>query len=304
MPAGGWKRFRHKVELFGVRLISWLPLMLPHKWSIKMSGLVGAFAFDVVRIRRRVALENLERAFGDEMPQGERVRVARRSFINFAKSMSELACLRRLDPERLKKLIRMHGFENLENAHAEGRGVIVSTGHFGSWELLGAAGAAHGIPADFIVGEQTNSLVDDYVNGIRRGAGIGVIPKGMTLRGVFESLRNNRVVAILSDQDARRMGIFVDFFGIQSSTFPGAAQFMRKTGCPLVFTRIVRQNDETHDAYFDQAVYADMEADGEQEVFRLTQLLTKKLESAIRENPDHYFWAHRRWKTKPPVRAD
>jgi KDO2-lipid IV(A) lauroyltransferase len=214
--------------------------------------------------------------------------------------MAELACLRRLDRERLKGLIRMHGIEHLEKAHSEGKGVIVSAGHFGSWELLGAAGAAHGYPADFIVGEQTNSLVDDYINGIRRGAGIGVIPKGIALRGVFESLKNNRVVAILSDQDAKRMGIFVDFFGVKSSTFPGAAQFMRKTGCPMVLCRIVRRKDETHDAWFEPAVHADMEADGEEEVFRLTQLLTNYLESAIRENPDHYFWAHKRWKTKPP----
>jgi KDO2-lipid IV(A) lauroyltransferase len=124
--------------------------------------------------------------------------------------------------------------------------------------------------------------------------------KGFSIRGVFRSLKKNRLVAILSDQDARKAGIFVDFFGIPSSTYPGAAQFVWKTGCPMIFCSIVRREDETHDVWFNPAMRADTGAGGEGEIFRLTAELTKELEKAIRDNPDHYFWAHRRWKTKPP----
>jgi KDO2-lipid IV(A) lauroyltransferase len=301
MPAGGWKGFRHRLELFGVKLLGSLPLLLPYRWSVKAGGLIGAFAFDVVRIRRRVTLENLERAFGDGMTRAERVRTGRGSYVNFTKSMVELASLRRLSTERLRELVRIHGRENIDAALAEGRGVIVVTGHFGSWELLGASGVAQGIPVDFIVGEQTNGLVDDYVNGLRMSAGIGIIPKGIAMRGVFKSLKKNRSIAILSDQDARRAGIFVDFFGIPSSTYPGAAQFVQKTGCPMVFCSIVRRADETHDVWFLPAMHADPGADRDNEVRRLTAAHTKDLEQAIRKNPDHYFWAHRRWKTKPPA---
>jgi KDO2-lipid IV(A) lauroyltransferase len=301
MSSQGWKGIKHRLELFGVSLLSSLPLLLPYKWSIKAGGRVGAFAFDVVRIRRRVTLENLERAFGDEMTHAERVRTGRRSYVNFTKSMVELASLRRLSAEKLRELVRIHGRENMDAAFAEGKGVIVVTGHFGSWELLGASGVAQGIPVDFIVGEQTNSLVDDYINGLRRSAGIGVIPKGIAVRGVFSSLKKNRSIAILSDQDARNAGIFVDFFAIPSSTYPGAAQFVWKTGCPMVFCSIVRRKDETHDAWFKPAMHACTDAEGEREIHRLTTAFTKDLEQAIKENPDHYFWAHRRWKTKPSV---
>ena len=300
MSSPGWKGIKHKLELFGVKLLSSLPLLLPYKWSIKAGGLLGAFAFDVVRVRHRVTLENLEKAFGDGMTASERVRTGRRSYVNFTKSMVELISLRRLDEGKLHELVRIHGRENMDAALAEGKGVIVVTGHFGSWELLGAAGVAHGIPVDFLVGEQTNNLVDDHINGLRASAGIGVIPKGIAIRGVFRSLRKNRTIAILSDQDARKAGIFVDFFGIPSSTYPGAAQFVWKTGCPMVFCRIVRREDETHDAYFMPPMHADTELEGSGEIRRLTAAFTKELESAIRKNPDHYFWAHRRWKTKPP----
>jgi KDO2-lipid IV(A) lauroyltransferase len=300
MPATGWKKFKHRLELFGVKLLTWLPLLLPYRWSIKAGGSVGAFAFDVVRIRRRVTLDNLKRAFGDTIGEAGRVRIGRRSYVNFAKSMVELASLRRLNAEKLRDLVRMHGREHLDAALAEGKGLIGVTGHFGSWELLGASAVAHGIPVDFIVADQTNSLVDEYIKGLRRSAGIGVIAKGIAVRGVFGSLKKNRLVAILSDQDARKAGIFVDFFGIPSSTYPGAAQFVWKTGCPMIFCSIVRREDETHDVWFNPVMRADTGAEGEGEIFRLTAALTKELEMAIRKNPDHYFWAHRRWKTKPP----
>jgi KDO2-lipid IV(A) lauroyltransferase len=155
------------------------------------------------------------------------------------------------------------------------------------------------MPADFLVGEQSNKSIDELMNGLRRAAGIGIIARGIAARGVFASLKSGRMVALLSDQDARRAGVFVDFFGIPSSTYPGAAQFALRTGAPLVFCYILRNRDETHEAVFMPPIEPDQSSPRGEETIRLTQAYTSSLEDAIREHPDHYFWAHRRWKTKP-----
>lgn len=301
MPPSRFKRLRHRLELFGVRLLLWLPALLPLRWSVRAGGgLLGRIAFDVVRIRRRVTLENLERAFGGSLTPSERVRVGRRSYVNFAKSMIEFASIGRLGEERLRALVSVRGRGHIDEALSRGRGAVVVTGHFGSWELLGAAAVAHGMPADFLVGEQSNRSIDDLMNGLRRAAGIGIIARGIAARGVFDSLRAGRMVALLSDQDARRAGIFVDFFGIPSSTYPGAAQFAQRTGAPVVFCYIVRNRDETHEAVFLPPLEPDRTAPRGEEALRLTQAYTSALEEAVRNHPDHYFWAHRRWKTRPP----
>jgi len=304
MQISRWKRLRHRLELFGVRLLIWLPALLPLRWSVKAAGaLLGVLAFDVVRIRRGVTLENLGRAFGDAMPPAQRIRVGRRSYINFAKSMIEFSAIGRLGSERLRALVAVRGREHIDAALARGRGAVVVTGHFGSWELLGAAAVAHGMPADFLVGEQSNKSIDELMNGLRSAAGIGIIARGIAARGVFASLKAGRMVALLSDQDARRAGIFVDFLGIPSSTYPGAAQFAQRTGAPVVFCYIVRRPDETHEAVFLPPIEPDPAAGRDDETVRLTQAYTTALEDAVRKHPDHYFWAHRRWKTRPP-RAD
>ncbi len=295
-----WKRLRHRLELAGVYLLAAFPAVLPFRLSVKLGGFLGVLAFDIFRIRRGVTLDNLKRAFKDRMDSTERIRTGRRSYINFAKSMVEFASLGRLGPERIDRLVSFSGMENARKALSGGKGAIVVTGHFGSWELLGAAAAASGLPVDFLVGEQTNQLVDRYINRLREGAGIGTIPIGVSLRGIFSSLKKNRMVAMLSDQDARRAGVFVDFFGIPSSTYPGAAQFAYKTGCPLLFCYIVRHSDETHRAVFLPPLDVKTEAGKESEIIRLTAAHAKALEEVVRVHPHQYFWAHRRWKTRPP----
>jgi KDO2-lipid IV(A) lauroyltransferase len=299
-----WKKARHRLELLGVRILVALPRLLPFRAAVKLTGLLGVFAFDVFRIRRRVTLENLELAFGDLLSARERERIGRRSYVNFAKSMVEFASFGRLSRKRLTDLVSFTGVEHLDEALSRGRGVMAVTGHFGSWELLGAATVAYGYPADFLVGDQSNKLVDHLMNDLRREGGIGVIARGIAARGVFESLKDNKIVALLSDQDARRAGIFVDFFGTPASTYPGAAQFAYRMRCPIICCYIVRRDDESHEGVFRPLIEVRPEADKQEEVRRLTAAYTKEIERFVREHPEQYFWAHKRWKTKPSDAAD
>lgn len=268
---------------------------------MRLGGLLGLIAFDIIRIRRRVTLDNIASAFGERYSEAERERIGRRSYVNFAKSMIEFASLKRLDGEKLRKLVRMDGAEYIDGALARGRGVVIVTGHFGSWELLGAATVAYGYTVDFLVGEQSNRLVDDMMNDLRRASGIGIIARGIAARGVFASLKENRIVALLSDQDARRAGIFVDFLGRPASTYQGAAQFAFRMRSDIVCCCIVRQADESHVAVFLPPVHPDAGAEREGEIRRLTEEHTRLLGSLVERYPDHYFWAHRRWKTRPPI---
>ncbi len=298
---GPWKRFRHRLELAGVRALIALPALFPLKVSVKLGGTLGRLAFDVFGIRRVVSLDNLSLAFGDKLSPAERVRIARRSYVNFAKSMVEFASLKRLERDDYLKVVGVEGLDNLERALAAGRGVVAVTGHFGSWEFLGAAIVARGFSADFLVGEQSNELVNRAMNELRRAAGIGIIERGIAARGVFDSLKRKRIVALLADQDARKAGIFVDFLGTPASTFQGPAQFAFRAGCPILCSFIVRQSDESHVAHFLPPVFPRTEAERDAEIRHLTEEHVKSLEEYVTRYPDHYFWAHKRWKTKPPA---
>ncbi len=297
--SGPWKRIRHRLELAGVRLLIAIPRLLPFEAAVKTGGTLGILAFDLFRVRRRVTLENLDRAFGDALTRAEKIRVARRSYVNFAKSMIDFASLGRFSKEKRLAIVRHEGLEHVRGAIEGGHGVILLPAHFGSWELLVTSLVPHGFPTDLLVGEQTNGLVNDLMNGIRRSTGAGIIERGIAARGVFQSLKQKRVVALLADQDARKFGIFVDFFGTPASTLTGPAHFAVRTGCPIVCSYIVRGPGETHRAYLLPPIYPRAGADRDGEIRRLTEESTRILEEYVRRHPDHYFWAHRRWKTRP-----
>jgi KDO2-lipid IV(A) lauroyltransferase len=128
---------------------------------------------------------------------------------------------------------------------------------------------------------------------------VGIIPRGAGVRGVLAALRANRCVALLADQDARGRGIFVPFFGRLASTPPGPAQLAARTGTPIVMGFAVRGPDLRHELTVLPPLEARAGEREEREVERLTALHAAALEDWVRRYPDHWFWAHRRWKTRP-----
>jgi KDO2-lipid IV(A) lauroyltransferase len=106
------------------------------------------------------------------------------------------------------------------------------------------------------------------------------------------------VLAVAVDQNMRpSRGVFVEFFGAQASTTPAAAVYALRAGAPLIAAFPVRQPDGSHLVSIRGPFTTDARAHAA--VLDLTQQLTRAVEQAVREHPDHWFWVHRRWKTQP-----
>ena len=293
------RNLTHFIEYGAVRAAMAAAGALPVPVLQRIGAGAGALAFDVFRVRRGVSVENIQRALG--VSRGEAVRIARRAYRNLGRYMLEFSAFAHLRPEQVLELVTFDGFENLTEALSRGRGIVFVTGHFGDWELLGAAMAARGIPMDALVGEQANGRVDDVMNDLRRRQGLGIITRSVALRKVLQALGGNRMVAMLADQDARSQGIMVDFLGRPASTVRGPAVFAVKRGSPIV-TGFIHREGNRHRAVINPPL--DPPDLPEDEAVRwLTQAHADALAAAIREHPDEYFWPHRRWKTKPPTTA-
>jgi KDO2-lipid IV(A) lauroyltransferase len=297
-----WRRgVRHRVEYGAVLFLAFLARALPLGWGLAVGAGLGRFAFDVLRVRRRVTLENLRLALGDRTTEAERVRIGRSSYANFGRLLIEFARFPKLRPETLRDRVTCRGLDRVDAALARGKGAIVLSPHFGNWELLGVSFRLLGYPMNFLVGEQHNQAVNDLMNRLRAGTGVGIIPRGYTIRGVIEVLRRNELVALLGDQDARRHGVFVDFFGRPASTPKGPASFAQKTGAPILPAFMVRKEGGMHELVIEAPIEPVATGDRDEDIRSLTQAHVRVLEAYIREYPDHWFWPHRRWKSRPPA---
>jgi len=288
---------KHKVEYWITYLLGTILRILPYRLALSFGSFLGFLAFDVFRIRRKVTLINLKNSLGDQKNVNELKKIGRDAYRNIGRSLVEYSLFPSLNKERISRMVEFEGAENFDEALRGGRGAIVVAGHFGSWELMGAATCQKGYPVDFLVGEQHNILVDNLMNDYRKSMGIGIIKMGAAAKGVIKALKNNRFVAMLSDQDAGNDGTVVDFFNRPASTPKGPAAFALKTNAPIIMGFIIRKNNRRQKIIIEKPLFIEKSKNKEDDIRNLTQAYTTVLEEYVRRYPDHWFWPHRRWKS-------
>ncbi|RMH13875.1 MAG: hypothetical protein D6701_11870 [Gemmatimonadetes bacterium] len=208
--------------------------------------------------------------------------------------------LARMDAAEVVARTRVEGLEALERALAAGRGALVVTGHLGNWEIGGAALSARGLPVDVVAHRQKNPLFDAALVRSRARLGLRVIVKNDAFREGLAALREGRVLALVADQNVRRRGVFVDFFGRPASTAKGAGLFALRTGAPIFLGVSLREPGiPARYRVVLESVPVTRGAGLDEDVRRVTAHFTAALERWIRQAPEQYFWHHRRWKTRP-----
>ena len=291
---------RHRAEYLAYRAIAGGLSLAPEALADRMGSGLGWVVARTARIRWDVAMSQLQHAFPDR-DEAWRRDVARRSYAHLGSEAIAMVRMARLRPEDVVRRTELRGFESVEAAIAEGRGVVAVTGHLGNWEIGGAAVAARGFPVDVVVARQRNRLFDARLTRSREELGLTIIPRAKAPRGVLSSLRRGRVVGILGDQDARRAGVFVDFFGRPASTARGPAVLSIRADALLVLAVALRESGPRprYVVHF-EPVTVSRTGELDHDVRALTQAYTARLEDFIRDRPEQYFWLHRRWKTPVP----
>lgn len=295
------RAFRHFLEYAGLLIAVGLFRIIPFLWAMKLANrLAPALAF-FIPVRKSVVLQNLKVAFPD-MEVKRRKKLLRQIYRNFFLLIIEFIHFEnKADPFAASQITEVEGAEYIEQVSAGGKSFLAITAHIGNWELMGAWFAARGVPLSVLAKPIHNPHVDKMIDKMRKQRGMEVIStRGEPIREVLTALKRGRCVAFLADQDARKAGIFVDFFGKPASTFTGPALFAIRSGLPLLPAFGIRTGLTTHKVVFLPPIYPpSKEADRESAIQELTQRHTKILEEVIRKYPEQYFWFHRRWKSRP-----
>jgi KDO2-lipid IV(A) lauroyltransferase len=289
----------HRVEYALARSLESVVSTLPERAADAFGRNAGNILYRL-GVRRNVVEENLRIAFPRESDEWLE-RTARASYEHLGREVAAMLRLSKLDGAAVVERTRVVGWDRIEHALSLGRGALLVTGHYGNWEIAAASVAARGVPIAAIVRRQANRLVDERVQQLRRKLGVETIYQGEAPALVPRILRANGVVGIVGDQDARRSGIFVPFFGRPASTHRGPALFALRFGAAIVsaISRRLPGRDVRYDV---TAEFVDQVSSGnlDHDVQALTTELARRLEQEIRVAPEQYFWFHKRWKTRPP----
>lgn len=285
------KQLIHRVEYKCIKFIIAVFMILPFKLVYIIAKLLGIFTYRIIRIRRNVTLTNLKNSLSGEHSEKELRRIARETYINIGLTFIEMLLIPKFTGHLLK-MVDMSESYILKRALDMGNGVILVSCHFGSWELNGAAIATSGFPVTVVVKRQANPYIDSLINLNRERVGMNIIAQGAAVKHIIRALRKHEIIGLISDQDAGRDGIFVDFFGRKASTPRGAAQLALKYNAPIVVVMTLR----TGNGKF-KSIFKEVSVHVDDTIESVTQRYTTVMENIIRRYPEQYFWMHRRWKT-------
>jgi len=252
---------------------------------------------------RRVARENLERAFPGQYGAAEIDRMVRDVYRHFCRVAVELFHLqRRLHVNNWKQFVELHNGDRLTDALLADRPLLLVTGHFGNWEIAGYALALVGFKTHAIARPLDNPFLDAYFRRFRERTGQKVLAKQGDFDRIEQVLKENGVLATLADQDAGQRGLFVDFFGRPASTHKAIALLAMEHNVPMLVAGTPQLNGRyvaCVASVIDPADY-DKSPDA---VRAITQRFTSDLEDIVRLAPTQYFWVHARWKHQPVRKA-
>jgi KDO2-lipid IV(A) lauroyltransferase len=286
----------HRLQYLALLFLAGLLNLLPPGAALGAGSLLGRICWSVLGIRRDVSRMNIRQAFPD-MPSREVDRVGRDSYRNAGRAMVEFARQPGMDRSYARKYVAVEETPALKSFRDCPTGALVISFHFGNWEYCGIMSGFLKQGTAFLVGRQRNPLVDGYINRLRGAHGNRLLSRDAAMRGIVEIARNGGAACWLSDQDAGRSGLVVPFFGYPASTPRGAAAFSVKLGIPVCCSFMVRTRGPRQKYIMKAVLYPRTDLSRDDAELDITRRYTEVLEEAVRENPDHYWWPHRRWKT-------
>lgn len=278
--------------------------LLPEGLALWLGRRLGSLFYFLDWEHRRVALQNLYIAFGQEKSERVRKAIAKRSFRNVGMMVIEFLRIPGMNTEDFKKKVSFEGLDGALQLLEKKRGGLLLIGHFGNWELMGfmskvlkTSVLAIGKPI------KANERLYRFISKIREGAGLEVIPPENATPKVIRALSQNRLVGILIDQRAKRSrGVWADFFGRKVPTTPGLAVMAIRSGAPVVPVFIIRDGFRKHRLLIKEPIELVLTGDMKKDVEINTQRFTDTLEAMIRQYPDQWLWIHRRWERKKRTR--
>ncbi len=230
-------------------------------------------------------------------------RAALHSWSNYGRTAAALICLPRMDmldiDARTEDLTEgMSWRECMRRAMAPGKGVVITTGHFGSWDLAGAI-AARDVPLSAVADTFKDPRLNSLLQGHRRDKRVQIIPASGAARRVLRELAAGRAVAIVVDRPVNREhGVEVEFFGHKTYVPAGSAALTVKSGAALMpgyvwYAPNNRYYIRAFPPMFPRPVST--EAQRAAEVQRLTQYMFDCQEEVVRHCPTQWFMFRRFW---------
>ena len=268
--------------------------------NLNIACFLGRGLWKFYRRGRKRALDNLRASFPERSEQWI-WQTGRRSFEHIVMLAIDVLFMPRLvKKNNWREYSQFKNAERLKWLIKEGRGVLMLTGHYGNFEIMGYMLGLFGFNVYSIARPLDNKLISSYLYGVRQRVGQKIIDKKGASELMANLTSNGAALGFIADQDAGRKGIFVDFFGRKASTYKSIGLLAITNNVPIAVAYSRRFDNRF---YFEigvkRIIFPEEWAEKDDPLEWVTAEYTKAIEEFVREDPSQYWWLHRRWKHQP-----
>ena len=281
---------RYRFEALAYDFIRFILCLFPFAW-ISSVGAALVKRVGPITSKQHIAKTGLKIAFPDA-DDAKIKSLLKAQWDNVGRTFAEFPLTHRLKPFSKKSRVEIIGLD-IFKAHAP---AVIVTGHFANWEVMATVLTQSELPVHITYRKINNPHIDKRVRQQRQKYGTKSLVQKSTHRGgreLLEALKAGESVALLNDQKFNT-GLSLPFFGEPAMTAQGAVRLALKTGRPLLPMAVTRNKSRFIVTFYDPI---ELLSTGEREadvVAGVTQI-NQFIEARIRENPDQWFWVHRRW---------
>lgn len=271
-----------------------LAMTLPLKASYAIACFIADIWYYLSSADRRSVIDNLRVVTGKDDETVLRG-MAREVFRNFGKYLVDFFRFSKIDSAYLDRYIKVEGIENVDKALAKGKGAIALSAHIGNWELGGFTLSLLRHPMMAVVLTHKNKMVNDFFTRQRKVSKLIPVEIGLSLRGCYETLKSNGILALLGDRDFSKNGLPINFFGKDTMMPKGPAVLSARLGSEIVPSFMVREKDDTFRMIFEPPISLPTAADEDSRVGEIMRRYVPVIEKYIRQYPTQWYMFKRAW---------
>lgn len=262
-----------------------------NRWGTRL----GHFARVVLRRRDRLAMRNLRYVF-PEKPETELRTILNECWAHFGRQALSYIPLQNMPLDEVRARAGIENGHILDEAIARGKGVIIISAHYGSWEAGGLAMMSLMKNVRAVARRLDNEYLERDLAQIRARSGVQLLDRRKAGRSLMKALSEKAVVILLPDQAVQpREGILVNFMGRKAWTTPAPAKMAVRHGTTIVFAFCIPEGAR-HRLQFEDSIDVGQLSGDEKSAEALTERINDVISRRIAARPELWLWMHDRWK--------
>lgn len=274
-------------------------MLLPRRWRKALFIGLALLAHRFAEKRNRIIQKNLDFAFGQKLEASQKNEIEAYCYRNLALNLLQVMENRRNTKKDLEKIITFQNRELIDELIAKGQNMIFVSGHFGNWELGAVAVASLITSITSIYKGFDRQEFNPYLKYSRERHGMHLIEKNGALKHMTRALREKKSISLMIDQASnQKYGILTHFFSQPTYHNTTAAQLAAKFQVPIVSVYIFTHDEHHYTIRFENPI--EVPNSDPDSIVEATQMQVNDLEKVISEQPELWFWCHKRWKGENP----